>query len=84
MNKQETGFEKVDKLYREQMEKVITIEREIRDIKKKLQDKDISHTQYISMERRLQLIENEHKCEMYIARGMSLAREELLEYIPTN
>lgn len=77
MGKQETGVEKVTKLYKEQMEKVITIEREIRDIKEKLKDTDITHEQYISMERRLMHVENEHRCEMYIARGMSLAREEL-------
>ena len=81
MHTQETGYEKVDKLYREQMEKVIRLEREIRDIKTRLQDEGIVHTKYISMERRLRLVENEHKCEMYIARGMSLAREELKKVI---
>lgn len=70
---------KVSKLYREYCENVSIFKNEIREIKDKLRDKNITHNQYLDLKAKLQFAEEACVFQENIARGINLAREELFE-----
>lgn len=74
-------IEKVSKLYKSQYEKAKDVERKMLHVKKQLSEesKNLSHYEYKKLERRLALYKNDYEVELWMAKGMFLAREELLE-----
>jgi len=74
-------IEKVSKLYRSQLDYVNSLKLEIADLKEQIYigNKSLPHNEYKKLERRLKMTESEYEIEVYVAKGMFLAREELLE-----
>lgn len=74
-------IEKVSKLYRSQLDYVNSLKLEIADLKEQIYigNKSLPHNEYKKLELRLKLTESECEMEVYVARGIFHAREELLE-----
>lgn len=68
-------------MYRSQLDYVNSFKLEISNLKEQIYvgNESLPHNEYKKLERRLKLIESEYEVEVYVARGMFLAREGLFE-----
>ena len=72
-------IELVSALYRRQLRKADEVEKSINDIKRKIENPEISHTLFEKLCSELELLEFKRTEQLNIARGISMTREVLFE-----